>query len=240
LLIVIFWSKSTKLYSGAKGGREQELVVNIRRFSMQEADRPADGLVPAEGWDPGLQGQLAEINAQLLESLRRRAHVAAGAAHAPLIAELAPLWKRLGEPALHALARCPYLLFDAGFGRPEYWAGAVHEASELRDGGLTQVIEPDLVRRTVMLGWHLARANPFAARMSLGMTPQCARLIAAMRLRELEMLVERRAIQCRLRWEDRPMVWRQLLEVAATGSLAQLEALRFRGVQLMAADLRRT
>jgi hypothetical protein len=61
-----------------------------------------------------------------------------------------------------------------------------------------------------------------------------------MRLRELELLVERRAEYCRLRWEDRPMVWRQLLEVAAAGSLAQLEALRFRGVQLMAAELRGT
>ncbi len=208
---------------------------------MTDAEHSAEGLHPGEGWDPGLQGQIAELNAQLLEALRQCAQRSAVVALSPLLAELAPLWRRLGEPALHAMARCPYLMLDAGFARPDCWDGAVHESAEPRtDGWLATALEPDLVRRTVMLGWHLARANPYSARISLGMTTHCARLIARMRLRDLELLVERRAGSCRLRWEDRPMVWRQLLEAAATGSIVQLETLQLRGLQLLAAEYRRT
>lgn len=207
---------------------------------MTEVDRTGAARA-AEGWDPGLQGQIAELNAQLLEALQRCTRGIAPSRTSPLLAELAPLWQRLGEPALHALARCPYLLLDAGFARPDCWDGAVHEASESHaDDWLAAALEPDLVRRTVMLGWHLARANPYAARISLGMTPQCAGLIARMRLRDLELRVERRAGSCRLRWEDRPAVWRQLLAAAAAGSIGQLETLHLRGLQLLAADFRRT
>ena len=207
---------------------------------MTEADRSLAARAE-DGWDPGLQGQIAELNAQLLETLQRCTRGDASTRLAPPLAELAPLWQRLGEPSLHALARCPYLLLDAGFARPECWDGAVHESGQSRGGDwLAAALEPDLVRRAVMLGWHLARANPYAARIALGMTPQCAGLIARMRLRDLELRVERRAGACRLRWEDRPAVWRQLLAAAGAGSIGQLEILHLRGLQLLAADFRRT
>ena len=208
---------------------------------MTEAKSWVEGQPAGEGWDPGLQDQIAELNAQLLDALRRCAHRTTVAPDSPLLAELAPLWRRLGEPALHAMARCPYLMLDAGFARTDCWDGAVHESAEPRaDGWLAAALEPDLVRRTVMFGWHLARANPYAARLSLGMTAPCTRLIARLRLRDLEQLVERRAGSCRLRWEGRPVVWRQLLEAAATGSMVQLESLQLRGLQLLAAEFRRT
>ena len=206
---------------------------------MTEADHWAEGDGRGEGWDPGLQAQIAELNAQLLELLRQRARAQPPGGVVPAFAGLGPLLQRLGEPALQALARSPYLLLDAGFARPGYWDGAVHEAEDSRSGGwLAPAVDPDLVRRTVMLGWHLARANPYAARISLGMTPQCARVIARMRLRDLEMLVDRRAASCRLRWEDRPAVWRQVLEAAVNGPVGQLETLQLRGLQLLAAEFR--
>jgi hypothetical protein len=151
------------------------------------------------------------------------------------MAELAPLWQELGEARLHALAHCPYLMLDAGFSHPEYWDNAVHEISPPRNW-LAGSLAPGLVRRAVMLGWHLARANPFAARMTLGMTPLCATLIAQTRLRDLDSLVERRSDHCRLRWEDRPAVWRQLLQAALGGGGASLERLQLRGFQLLAID----
>lgn len=206
---------------------------------MTEADRSVEGYAPVQGWDAGLQVQIAELNAQLLELLRARAAGGGAGDMAPPLVTLAPLLQRLGEPAIQALARCPYLMLDAGFSRPDYWGGAVNEQVDTRGGGwLAPIIDPDMVRRAVVLGWHLARANPYAARLSLGMTPHCARLIARMRLRDLELLVGRRATSSRLRWEDRPAVWHQLLEAAVAGSIGRLEALQLRGLQLLAADYR--
>lgn len=206
---------------------------------MTDAERPVVGSTPGQGLDPGLQAQLAELNAQLLEWLRQGAESPSMAVAPAAFAVLLPQLRRVGEPGLQALARCPYLLLDAGFARPDCWDGAVREAADARSGGwLAQAADPHLVRATVMLGWHLARANPYAARLSLGMTPQCARLIARLRLRELESLVERRAASCRLRWEDQPAIWQQLLEAAMAGATARLEILKLRGVQLIAAEHR--
>lgn len=206
---------------------------------MTDAERPEAGAVPGQGWDTGLQGQLAELNARLLELLRQQALSPGAGGRPPPLAALAPLLCRLQEPGLQALARCPYLLLDAGFARPEHWDGAVHDRVDAgRAGWLAQVAEPALVRGAVVLGWHLARANPYAARLALGMTPQCARLIARLRLRELEERVERGAASCRLRWEERPAVWQQLLEAAVGGPGTQLEVLHLRGMQLMAAQFR--
>jgi len=206
---------------------------------MLEANRSLEWMAREPSWDQGLQAQVAELNAQLLELLRQRAQSTAADRETPALAGLAPLLMQLAEPALQLLARCPYLMLDAGFSRPACWEGAVHEAPRPRtDSWVAPAMAPDLLRRAVMLGWHLARANPYAARICLGMTPQCANLMARMRLRHLELLVEQQAVPCHMRWEDRPTVWRQLLEAAVAGPAGHLETLQLRGLQLIAAEYR--
>lgn len=190
---------------------------------------------PADSaWDAGLQVQIVELNVQVLEAVRQRAGAGDGAPQ-PLLRELAPLWNTLDDSRLQALARCPYLMLDAGFSRPDLWDAGVHETAPPAHW-LAAVLPPELVRRAVMLGWHLARTNPFAARITLGMSPQCAQLIGRTRLRDLELLVERRAPSCRLRWEDRIAVWQQLLQAALAGPVGTLQVLQLRGVQLLAAE----
>lgn len=184
------------------------------------------------GRDGDLQGQITELNLQVLEAVRRCA--AATPVPAPL-RDQASCWRALRDPQLLALAQCPCLMLDAGFARPDCWAVGVHESAQPAHW-LAPMLAPELFRRAVMLGWHLARSNPFAARITLGMTPPCAELIGRTRLRDLEWLVERRAQTCRLRWEDRPAVWRQLLQAALAGPDGALERLQLRGVQLLAAE----
>ncbi|HEX4024379.1 MAG TPA: hypothetical protein VHX52_06695 [Steroidobacteraceae bacterium] len=203
--------------------------------------------VPLAGnWDGALLQPIAEINQRMLEMLRAIAGGAgsavgsAGSEHRlpHLVALLREDWRRLEPRALRRLAACPYLLVDAGFGAPERWerpcTGAVRDLPMYRG----YFAGPDgiaLVRRTLLLAWHLARANRLSARVLLGMDARSAERIADSRLEDLDALAEGGAPWIIPRWEQQPLVWRQLLRGACGGPDAQLRAVQLRGLQLMAA-----
>jgi hypothetical protein len=71
-------------------------------------------------WDEGMLTPVAELNELLLEILRTLA-TDPRPALPRLVAELRPLWRGADDAALQRLARCPYLLLDAGFAAPERW-----------------------------------------------------------------------------------------------------------------------
>ena len=60
---------------------------------MTDAERAMAGEADGEGWDPGLQAQVTELNTQLLEHLRQRAQSPAAAAMLapPAFAGIVPL-----------------------------------------------------------------------------------------------------------------------------------------------------
>ena len=182
--------------------------------------------------DATLLDPIAELNAEILDAF-------AGAA-----AGLQWQWRALSEDARLRLARCPFLLVDAGFARPELWASlpsvGVHEALPLRTllaqrGSLAT----PLLRRVLLIAWHMARANRSGARIALGMSASCASVVAGCRIADLEALAERRPAWIRPRWDDRPDVWRAWLSAAAQESPHGLERLQLWGLQMLAADVTR-
>jgi len=199
----------------------------------------ADEFHPAPlggAWDSALLAPVAEINEQLLERLRLMAQQEAPKAPR-LVALLREDWRRLNAAALRRLSACPYLLLDAGFAQPQRWewigSAGVMEATA-SSGYFEGAAGVGLVRRTLVLAWHLARSNRVTARVILGMSAQSAERIAASRLADLEALAELAPGWIVPRWEQQANVWRQLL---AAGSRAQPQLLRqaqLRGLQLLA------
>jgi hypothetical protein len=199
----------------------------------------ADEFHPAPlggAWDSALLAPVAEINQQLLERLRLMAQQEAPQPPR-LVAMLREDWRRLNPAALRRLCGCPYLLLDAGFAQPQRWesigsAGVME--STARTGYFAGTGGVGLVRRALVLAWHLARSNRVTARVILGMSAQSAERIAAARLADLEALAELAPTWIVPRWEQQPNVWRQLL---AAGCRAQPQLLRqaqLRGLQLLA------
>ena len=179
-----------------------------------------------------LPNPLAELNAEILEVL------------ADSLSSLQWQWRALGEAARVRLAQCPFLLVDAGFSRPRLWSGlagaGVHEASPpVHAHGQRCLLPTPLLRRVLLYAWHLARANPTGARIELGMCDVCLRMVAASRFADLEALAERRPAWIRVRWDDRPEIWRAWLTAAAQESAAEFERLQLWGLQMLAADMRR-
>ncbi len=173
---------------------------------------------------------MAELNVEVLDAL-------AGAS-----AGLQWQWHALGDPARQRLARCPFLLVEAGFARPELWerlpSVGVHES--LPAATLLAQRSPlatPVLRRVLLFAWHLARADRLAARVALGMSAPCAGLIASCRFGELEALAERRPAWIRPRWDNRPEIWQAWLGAAAEESPHGLENLQLWGLQMLAADV---
>jgi hypothetical protein len=190
------------------------------------------------GWDAGVLAPVAELNEQLLELLCLAAE-APGDAAPPLLAALSPELYTLTAPMRARLAQCPYLLLDAGFAQPEYWQPAALRVMDAATapGFFVGADGTNLLRRSLLLAWHLARTNRVMARMTLGMSSTCADRIAHCRLRDLEWLAELSPPWIRPRWDQHPQLWRRLIVAARRDDPVPLRQLQWHGLTLLAAHV---
>jgi hypothetical protein len=197
-------------------------------------------------WDSALLAPVAEINEHMIELLRQMAVApwAPGERPTPrLISVLREQWRQLDSKALRRLAGCPYLLLDADFSQPERWHRRLSDG--VMDGpscngyfeGRHGVA---LLRRMLLLAWHLARCNRLMAQLTLGLTSAVADAIAAARLKDLEAIAELAPPWIVPRWEQQPIVWQQLLTAASRGQGMLLRQAQLRGLQLLAGEQTRT
>ncbi len=185
---------------------------------------------------------LAELNEQCLEMLAKQ-HCANAASAAPLLREAGPLLRTMDMDARHRAAACPYLLFDAGFADQQRWSwvsGNCIQDVDRNDGPPFFTLQQtrSMTRMVLTYAWHLARSQNAAARLLLGMTAHCGRLIAVCTLRQIHELAEMHPEWLQPRWASRPQFWRELLLSATTGDAAAMEQARLRGLQIMAAETR--
>jgi hypothetical protein len=145
------------------------------------------------------------------------------------------------EPAgLEHIAKCPFLLIDAGFDIPNHWRRPDAETERIVQDELAftpstlQMRLENLARATCLLAWHLAQTDPIAARLTLGVTAQTASAISAISLTELQELsmLQVRAGWIRPRWHDRPDIWHRLIDLAKDSGHRELESVTGYGLQL--------
>lgn len=133
------------------------------------------------------------------------------------------------------LALFPFLLVDASFRDVTRWTCSEHAvaASSLGATGSRVV---GLARATCVLSWYLLRTDQVAATLSLGVSRECAAVIARSGLTELQE-VAARLVQHRWlkpRWHDRPQVWRRLICLAQA---TPPKSVAIHGLQLFLGDL---
>ncbi|HSC08418.1 MAG TPA: hypothetical protein VLD59_16460 [Steroidobacteraceae bacterium] len=138
------------------------------------------------------------------------------------------------------IARCPFSLFTASFNDGAYWRGiagntAVHEPRPADQEGAPEKALVSFAELALFYAWHLARVNPAAARIVLGMTDQTLSAFEMLTLTTLQNLAASGQHLLAPRWPDRAGFWLQLLEPAASAS-PPLDV-RLVGLQMMAAEL---
>jgi hypothetical protein len=191
----------------------------------------------------GSLDSVVEINMQCLEYLGAMAATAPASSPASIAGQLNG-WRELTAGARAALAASPYLLADAGFDDEVRWQAMEQRMVNDLPLSLTEPVfvgqgAGDFIRRVLMLGWHLSRANRQLARVVLGMWPGVALRIAALRLQDLDWVAQHRPGWVRPRWEKQPRIWRHLLLAARDPDRSHLTQVSLRGLQLMAANVLR-
>jgi hypothetical protein len=184
---------------------------------------------------------LEEVNEQALALLRAQCQVAAE--QPSLLRNVSGLLSNLDTASMRRAAASAVLLVDAEFAHGSLWSDAIVGAVNDR---ATAGPEPfftvdgavDVMRLVVTHAWHLARTEPSAARLLLGLSAHNVTVIGGCTLSRLTHLAANRTEWLRPRWESRPRIWCELLRTAAEGENGALERLRVRGLQLLAADVR--
>ena len=180
---------------------------------------------------------LLELNEDALALLAEQAAASPGGG----LLQVAESWRGLDAPARRRAAGCLYLLLDAGFAEPERWRAAlgVGDAPPRAYAPFFTVARAAALAHPVFTyAWHLARSQPAAARLLLGMSAACLPLIARCTLRQIHALADQHPEWLTPRWPAQPAVWRALLAAAARGDAAALERTRLHGQALLAATVR--
>ena len=142
-----------------------------------------------------------------------------------------------------AIARCPFSLFTASFNDGVYWRGiagntAVREPSPVQADALSRDDLASFAELALFYAWHLARVNPAAARIVLGMTDQTLAAFETLALTTLQDLAASGRELFAPRWPERARFWLQLIESAVDVDMPA--DVRLVGLQMMAADLNTT
>jgi hypothetical protein len=182
-----------------------------------------------------------EVNEQVLSLLR--AQCLADVAQPSLLREVGPLLMSLDARSLRCAAASAVLLVDVGWADAGFWSdvivGAINDRPPRYPAPFFTVDGAVAVMRLAMTqAWHLARSEPAAARLLLGVSVANLTVIGGCTLSRLTRVAEARIQWLRPRWESRPKIWQDLLRTARAGDSAAVERMRARGLQLLAAEAR--
>ncbi len=182
---------------------------------------------------------LHAINRLYLELLAAGPQPRCSMARPSLLDTVAGGLARLSAERRTALAGTPFSLFDAHFGDGAFWTQLTMVVREPAPPGLFERTLPftvDFAQMALFYAWHLARLEPFAARVLLGMSAQTQRVFAGLPLPYLQQIALEQPQLIEPRWSDRDTVWRILLGAAHRGP-EHLACVHLFGIQLSAGDL---
>jgi hypothetical protein len=183
---------------------------------------------------------LYALNARCIELLVRAARPD-WPATLPLVEAIRAELRSMTPAARSQAAKYPVLLVDMQFFDLNCWQYTRERPTRLPripawGGAFPPSTGVQLARSTLGLAWHMVRSNRQAAAL-LGMTPEVASIIANLPVTEISPIAEMRARYIRPRWEDRPGVWRRLIDAAQSGEMRKIRAFALYSVQLMTGEL---
>src|SRR6185503_20101316 len=94
-----------------------------------------------------------------------------------------------------------------------------------------------LTQATLVLAWHMTRADAEATGIVFGMSREVAQVIAALGLSDIDTIAERQFRHVRPRWEQQPEVWRELLLAAHRDDADAMRAFVVHALQLLMGEV---
>ncbi|MCC7253221.1 hypothetical protein [Hyphomicrobium sp.] len=147
----------------------------------------------------------------------------------PLVATHRDLWGRLDPISRKRLALFPFVIVDLRFGDAAWWRMAARNGAQARisaDGATPVTRWEWLALETLMFAWQVAREDRGVALMIFGMPPLVAECIATLTMQQVRTFAVECAKRLRIRWDDDPKFWRELLIAAREPEETTLQSLR--------------
>lgn len=163
----------------------------------------------------------------------------------PFLSSNRDLWRRLDANARRRLARFPFVIVDVRFGDGAWWRSMGECSPRARwpvnavSNGLPANDCECLSLEALMFAWQVARQDLRVAHMVFAMAPTVATSIAALSMRDIRTIGIRGAAELRVRWDDKPMFWRELLLSARDDDEEALMALKHQAGRRVLDVLRR-
>lgn len=186
------------------------------------------------------QQQLLRLNADFLRLVDgNRSQLALTSVQTTLLEECS------GD-GIQRMAACEFALFSLSLHRPDLWRRALARSNMQEDArhyglpaGQDEVtgICSGFMECALFFAWHLARQRPREARFMLGMSEDCAKIVARMELWQCRQLAQTQLHLLMPRWLSHPYFWTDLLRYGSSGDVRHFKFACLLGSQLMGQDL---
>jgi len=151
-----------------------------------------------------------------------------------LVAQDREVWSKLDVKTVERAARFPFVILDVHFTDVDWWRS---ESKPPETSQWPLSVSEQLMSETLIFAWHTAKWDRRVARLSLGMLPAVAEEIAALTPQQLSAISARHSSALRLRWQDDPDFWAQLLVAAKSGDDDRLEEIHLHAKLLLAGEI---
>lgn len=174
-------------------------------------------------------GMAHQLNDQVIECCCELSSDVASSNLIPPVTAHRDLWRGLDPESRKRLAQFPFVIVDLRFGDLAWWRVAIGNSTNPRNRPIsaTPAARWDwLALETLMFGWQVAREDRIVASTLFAMPLAVADCIAALTMQQVRTLAVESAQYLRLRWDNHPYLWRELLNASRERDETQLEAIR--------------
>jgi len=199
---------------------------------QEEADELPQGPVASPRWTGAPSIPLAmQLNEQCVGLVCQLACTASIQELPPFVAQNRDLWRLLEPDARQRVAAFPFVIVDLHFNHLEPWLEAREgrlmgsPASTLYTGVPPKHFE-DLALETLLFARQSAREDLNVAKVMFAMTPGVAGIIASLSLSQIRAIASANTSELKVRWDNDPELWRDLLIAARAGDEQPLAAVR--------------
>jgi hypothetical protein len=182
-----------------------------------------------------------ELNERCIDSLVQVAHSRQLTTGVEIVDQHRALWSKLDLASRRRAAASAILLMDVQFLNADWWRWArAKGAGRLRTPPVRRLpakLANELMRETLILAWSTASTDAHTAGFLFGMSSAVASIFSELAPHDIEQIAVRHKHQLRLRWEEHPTFWRELLLAAQNADDEALHEIHLYSLQLLGSEL---
>jgi hypothetical protein len=147
---------------------------------------------------------------------------------------LTALWRQADARALKRAARCPVLLMNLHFDRPEQWQ---RKAQKRGVPKAQPTLSSALLREILLEAWTLGRTMPRALNLLFGLASEVTAIIVQLAAPDIDRIAIEGAQHLKPRWPESHRFWTGLLDAAIGTDDRALANVHLHCLQLLGSEV---